>query len=54
MHSHLKHRGRHVMLVHGIGDGTLKQAIRTELDITYAPSCSWNPYGDGATALTVK
>lgn len=54
MHSQLKHRGSRVIFVHGVGDGILKQAIRTELDTTYALSCSWNPYGDGATAVTVK
>lgn len=54
MHSQLKHRGRRVIFVHGVGDSILKQAIRTELDTTYALSCSWNPYGDGATAVTIK
>ena len=54
MQSQLKHRGSRVIFVHGVGDGVLKQAIRTELDTTYALSCSWNPYGDGATAVTIK
>lgn len=31
-----------------------KAAIREELDSVYAISCIWNPYGDGATAVTVK
>ena len=34
--------------------GVLKAAIRDELDTVYAISCSWNPYGDGATAVTIK
>lgn len=54
MRSQLKHRGSRVIFVHGVGDGILKQAIRTELDTTYALSCSWNPYGDGATSVTIK
>ncbi len=54
MRSQLKHRGSRVIFVHGVGDGILKQAIRTELDTTYALSCSWSPYGDGATAVTIK
>ena len=54
MRSQLKHRGSRVIFVHGVGDGVLKQVIRTELDTTYALSCTWNPYGDGATAVTIK
>ena len=54
MRSQMKHRGSRVIFVHGVGDGVLKQAIRTELDTTYALSCTWNPYGDGATAVTIK
>lgn len=54
MRSQLKHRGSRVIFVHGVGDGVLKKAIRNELDSTYAISCTWNPYGDGATAVTIK
>ena len=54
MRSQLKHRGSRVIFVHGVGDGILKQAIRTELGTTYALSCNWNPYGEGATAVTIK
>ena len=50
----LKHRGSRIIFVHGVGDGILKSAIREELDTVYAISCSWNPYGDGATAVTIK
>ena len=52
--SQMKHRGSRVVFVHGVGDGILKKAIRDELDTTYALSCSWNPYGDGATAVVIK
>ena len=54
MRSRLKHRGSRVVFIHGVGDGILKKAIRDELDTTYALSCSWNPYGEGATVVTVK
>ena len=54
MRSQLKHRGSRVIFVHGVGDGILKKAIREELDSTYAISCTWNPYGDGATSVTIK
>ena len=54
MRSQLKHRGSRVIFVHGVGDGVLKKALRDELDSTYALSCTWVPYGDGATAVTIK
>ena len=54
MRTQLKHRGSRVIFVHGVGDGILKKAVRDELDTTYALSCTWNPYGDGATAVTIK
>lgn len=54
MRTRLKHRGSRVIFVHGVGDGVLKKAIRNELDTTYAITCTWNPYGDGATAVTIK
>lgn len=54
LQSRLKHRGSRIIFIHGAGDGILKAAIREELDTVYAISCSWNPYGDGATAVTIK
>lgn len=54
MRTRLKHRGSRVIFVHGVGDGVLKKAIRNELDTTYAITCTWNPYGDGAMAVTIK
>ena len=54
LRSQLKHRGSRIIFVHGVGDGILKAAIREELDTVYAISCTWNPYGDGATAVTIK
>ena len=54
LRSRLKHRGSRIIFVHGVGDGILKSAIREELDSTFALSCSWNPYGEGATAVTIR
>ncbi len=54
LRSRLKHRGSRIIFVHGVGDGILKAAIREELDTVYAISCSWNPYGEGATAVTIR
>lgn len=54
LRSRLKHRGSRIIFVHGVGDGILKAAIREELDTVYAISCSWSPYGDGATSVTIK
>lgn len=53
LRSQLKHRGSRLIFVHGVGDGILKAAIREELDTVFTISCSWNPYGDGATAVTI-
>ena len=54
LRAQLKHRGSRIIFVHGVGDGILKAAVRQELDTAFAISCSWNPYGEGATAVTVK
>lgn len=54
LRSQLKHRGSRIIFVHGVGDGILKAAIREDLDTVYAISCTWLPYGDGATAVTIR
>lgn len=54
LRSRLKHRGSRIIFVHGVGDGVLKAAVRDELDSVFAVSCTWTPYGDGATAVTIK
>lgn len=55
----LRHRGRRIVFIHGDGDGVLRNAIRKELDETFAVSCTYNPapaelYGTGATAVTIR
>lgn len=54
LRSLLKHRGSRVIFIHGVGDGKLKEAVRSELDSTFAISCTWVPYGSGATAVTIR
>ena len=54
MNENLKHRGRQITFIHGVGDGILKHAILKELEEVYALRCSWNPYHSGATTVTIK
>lgn len=54
-----KHRGKKLIFIHGDGDGTLRNAIRKELDEVFALTCSYSPaspdiYGTGATAVTIR
>jgi len=49
-----KHRGMKINIVHGVGDGTLRDAIRKEIDETFAISCSWSPGIAGVTVVTIK
>ncbi len=50
----LKHKGSQIVFIHGVGDGVLKDAIRQELDQTFALSCRWNPRGPGETVVTIR
>jgi len=59
LRENLKHRGRRIIFIHGDGDGTLKAAVRKELDEVFAISCSYTfggaeQYGTGATVVTIK
>ena len=46
----MRHRGRTITFIHGVGDGILKAAIRKELDEVLALRCS---YSVGDPAVTV-
>lgn len=50
----LKHRGLRINVVHGVGDGILRDMIRKEIDEVYALRCSWAPGPAGVTIVTVK
>lgn len=49
-----KHRGMRINVVHGVGDGILKDAIRKEVDETFALSCTWARGIAGVTVITIK
>lgn len=48
-----KHRGMRINVVHGVGDGILRDAVRKEVEETFALSCSWYPGPAGVTIVTV-
>ena len=50
----LKHRGRRIVFIHGVGDGTLAAAIRKELDEIYAISCSYTFGPMGVTNVSIR
>lgn len=55
----LRHRGKKIVFVHGLGDGVLRSAVRRELDEVFALSCSYTAgtadnYGPGALIVTVR
>lgn len=50
----IKHRGLRINVVHGVGDGVLRDAIRKEIDEVYALRCAWSPGIAGVTIITVK
>lgn len=50
----IKHRGLRINVVHGVGDGVLRDAIRKEIDEVYALRCAWSPGIAGVTVITVK
>ena len=54
LNANLKHKGRRIIFIHGVGDGTLAKAIRKELDEAYALSCSYSYGAFGSTAVTVR
>lgn len=54
LRSNLKHRGRHVDFIHGVGDGVLSAAIRRELDEVFAQYCVWTPGPEGVTRVTIR
>lgn len=54
IHQHQKHRGMRINVVHGVSDGILKDAIRKEIDETFALSCTWAPGIAGVTIITIR
>lgn len=54
LRKNLKHRGKRIIFIHGVGDGVLASAIRKELDEVFAVSCTYTFGPMGATNVTVK
>ena len=54
LRKNLKHKGKRIVFIHGVGDGVLAQRIRKELDEVFALSCSYTFGPMGATNVTVK
>jgi hypothetical protein len=54
LRKNLKHRGRRIVFIHGVGDGTLASAIRKELDDVFAISCTYTPGPMGVTNVTIR
>ena len=49
----MRHKGLKITFIHGIGDGTLKAAIRKELDEVYALRCSYSVGDPAVTTVTI-
>ena len=54
LRQNLKHKGKRIVFIHGVGDGILAQAIRKELEEVFALSCSYTYGPMGATNVTIK
>lgn len=54
LRQNLKHKGKRIVFIHGVGDGTLATAIRKELDEVFALSCVYTYGPMGATNVTIK
>lgn len=58
MDAHLKHKGKHIIFIHGKGNGVLRKAIEKELRTRYRTcyfqDASFQEYGFGATKVTIK
>ena len=54
LRKNLKHRGKRITFIHGIGDGVLASAIRKELDEVFTVSCTYTFGPMGATHVTVR
>ena len=54
LRQNIKHKGKRIVFIHGVGDGILAQAIRKELDEVFAFSCSYTYGPMGATNVTIK
>ena len=54
LNENLHRRGMKISFIHGIGDGTLKAAIRKELDEVLALRCSYTVGDPAVTLVTIR
>lgn len=54
LRKNLKHRGRRLIFIHGVGDGALSAALRKELDEVFALSCTYTYSTPGITNVTIR
>ena len=54
LNENLHRRGMKISFIHGIGDGTLKAAIRKELDEVLALRCSYTVGDPAVTIVTIR
>lgn len=54
LRENLRHKGRRITFVHGVGDGILAEAVRKELEEAFAVSCTYTVGPFGATVVTIK
>ena len=54
LRKNLKHRGRRLIFINGVGDGTLAAALRKELDEVFALSCTYTYSTPGITNVTIR
>ena len=54
LRENLRHKGRRITFVHGVGDGVLAKMVRQELDEAFAVSCTYTVGPFGATIVTIK
>ena len=54
LRQNLKHKGKRIVFIHGVGDGVLARAIRKELDEVFTLTCSYTFGPMGATNVTIK
>ena len=54
LRKNLKHRGKRIIFIHGIGDGVLSAALHKELDEVFAVSCTYTFGPMGTTNVTIR
>lgn len=54
LRENLCHCGMKITVIHGVGDGILRDAVRKELDEIFALHCSYRPGPPGVTVVTLR